>query len=168
MKKVIVAVLAVALFLGTAGLAAAQEKKVNVSLNAGVQTNVFSGHSFDKALFTADARVGFLVGRSFEVAPEVMVVFNYLSVFFDGAGGTLVYPGVMLNYNAGNLFVGAGVVLPWAFVEGDSDTGNPAPKINIGYRFGNLQVTAYMIAWTESGMDFLDVNWVGATIGYRF
>ncbi|MCK7477016.1 MAG: hypothetical protein M0C28_05420 [Candidatus Moduliflexus flocculans] len=92
------------------------------SLNGGIQTNIFNGSSFDKALFTADARVGIRLGRSFEISPEVMVVFNYLSMFFEGSGGTLVYPGAMLNYRAGNFFVGAGAVLPWAFYEGESDT----------------------------------------------
>jgi hypothetical protein len=162
MKKVFVALLVIGFLAAVAAAPAwAQEKKISFSLNAGVQTNVFQGTSFDKAWFAPDARLGILLGRSFEISPEVMAVFM--------SGGTMVYPGVMLNYRIGGFFLGAGAVLPWAISsDGESDTGNLAPKINIGYRFGKFQVTAYMIAWTESGIDFLDLNYIGASLGYRF
>jgi len=167
MKKVFAALLVVGILaVAAAGPAWAQDKKLTFSLNAGVQTNVFQGSSFDKAWFAPDVRLGILLGRSFEVSPEVMVVVNYLTIF--GVHSTLVYPGVMLNYKAGNFFIGAGAVLPWLFMGGESDTGNLSPKINVGYRFGPLQVTAYMISWTGEGVDFLDVNYIGASLGYRF
>jgi hypothetical protein len=164
----------VLLVIGIVGLTALgpvwgqNQKKVNFSLNAGVQTDIFNGTSFDKALFTADGRVGLRLGRNFEISPEVMVVFSYLSMF-EGSGGTIVYPGVMLNYRSGNFFVGAGAVLPCAFWEGESDTGNPAPKINVGYTFPNkIQITAYYLCWTESGIDLFDAGFAGITLGYRF
>lgn len=169
MKKVfavlvVVGVLAVA----AAAPAWAQDKKVTFSLNAGVQTNIFNGTSFDKALFTADVRAGFMLGRSFEISPEVMVVFSYLRAF-GGPGGTLVYPGAMLNYRSQNFFAGIGAVLPWAFAMGTSDTGNPAPKVNIGYTFPNgIQLTAYYLTWTESGISLFDIGFAGVTVGYRF
>ncbi len=168
MKKVVLAVLVIGLVAGWgAGQAFAQDKKIAFSLNAGVQTNVWQVSSFDKALFTLDGRLGIALGKSFEVSPEVMAVFSYLSAF-GGSGGTILYPGIVLNYRAGGFFGGIGAVLPWAFYEGDSDTGNLAPKVNIGYAFGNLQITAYFLAWTEEGLDFLDANWAGITLGYRF
>ncbi len=170
MKKVILTVLVVGLFVAAVAVTPAwsQGKKINFSLNAGVQTNIFNGTSFDKALFTADARVGFLLGRNFELSPEVMVVFSYLNMF-GGSGGTLLYPGAMLNYRSGNFFVGAGAVLPWAFFGGDSDTGNLAPKVNIGYTFSNnIRITAYYLTWTENGMDLGDAGFAGVTLGYRF
>jgi|WetSurMetagenome_2_1015567.scaffolds.fasta_scaffold534527_1 hypothetical protein len=163
----------VLLVIGMVGFAAfspvwGQEKKVAFSLNAGVQTDIFNGTSFDKALFTADVRVGLRLGRNFEISPEVMVVFSYLSMF-EGSGGTLLYPGAMLNYRSGSFFVGAGAVLPWAFYGGDSDTGNLSPKINIGYTFGNnFQLTAYYLCWTEEGIDLFDAGFAGLTLGYRF
>jgi hypothetical protein len=169
MKKVVLVFLVAGLVAaGALQPAWGQEKKMAFSLNAGVQTNVWEGTSFDKALFTADARVGFLLGRSFEVSPEVMVVFSYLNMF-EGSGGTLLYPGVMLNYRSGKFFVGAGAVLPWAFLEGESDTGNLAPKVNIGYTFPNgLQLTAYYLCWTEEDISLFDAGFAGLTIGYRF
>lgn len=169
MKKVVLVFLVAGLVAaGALQPAWGQEKKMAFSLNAGVQTNVWEGTSFDKAVFTADARVGFLLGRKFEVSPEVMVVFNYGSLF-EESGGTLLYPGVMFNYRAGNLFVGAGAVLPWAFWGGESDTGNLAPKVNIGYTFPNgLQLTAYYLCWTEEDLSLFDAGFAGITVGYRF
>jgi hypothetical protein len=168
MKKVLMGVLLLGLIAAVSAAPAwAQDKKLGFSLNAGVQTNVWNGSSFDKAVFTLDGRVGIALGRSFEISPEVLCVFNYAS-YFDESGATLLYPGVMLNYKAGKLFVGLGLTLPWVFSGGENDTGNLAPKINIGYRAGHFQVTAYMITWTEEGLDFLDINWVGLTLGYRF
>jgi hypothetical protein len=165
MKKVGVILLVVVGMLAGAAVqqANAQDKRAAFSLNLGVQTNVWAGTSFDNAWFTLDGRVGIPLGKSFEVSPEVMAMvddsFNFDLVW--------LYPGVMLNYKAGNFFVGAGAVLP-VVVGGESDSGNPAPKINFGYKFGKLMITLYAIAWTESGVDFLDLNFVGATLGYRF
>jgi hypothetical protein len=168
MKRVLIGVVIAGLALAAAVAPAwCQDNKVGFSLNAGVQTNVWNGSSFDKAVFTLDGRVGIALGKAFEISPEFMYVFNYAS-YFDMSGGSILYPGVMLNYKMGKFFVGFGLVLPWAFFEGDNETGNIAPKINVGYRFGKLQMTAYMITWTEEGVDFLDVNWVGLTLGYRF
>jgi len=165
MKKVILVVL-VAGFVSALALPQAwgQEKKAQFSLNAGVQSNVFQGTSFDGASFTLDARVGVALGKSFEISPEVMFV---LDGVFEG-DVNFFYPGVMLNYKAGNFFLGAGAVLPIAFGDGESDTGNIAPKINIGYKYGKVMFTIYAIAWTESDIDFLDMNFIGATIGYKF
>ena len=169
MKKVVLVFLVAGLMAaGALQPAWGQEKKAQFSLNVGVQTNVWEGTSFDKALFTADARVGVQLGRSLEISPEVMAVFSYAK-FFEGSGGTLLYPGVLLNYRAGNFFVGAGAVLPWAFWEGESDTGNIAPKVNIGYTFPNgLQLTAYYLCWTEEDLSLFDAGFAGITVGYRF
>jgi hypothetical protein len=169
MKKLFAALLVVGILaVAAAGPAWAQDKKVTFSLNAGVQTNIFNGSSFDNVAFTVDARVGLRLGRSFEISPEVMTVFSY-GTLFDGSGGTLLYPGVMLNYRSQNFFAGVGAVLPWAFFEGTSDTGNPAPKINIGYTFPNgIQLTVYYLTWTESGISLFDIGFAGVTLGYRF
>ncbi len=165
MKKVILMVLVVGLVAGLGSRQAfAQERKAEFSLNAGVQTNIWNGSSFDGASFTLDGRVGIALGKSFEISPEVMFV---LDGVFEG-DVNFFYPGVMLNYKAGNFFVGLGAVLPIAFGEGESETGNIAPKVNFGYKFGKLMITVYALTWTESGFDFLDANFIGATLGYRF
>jgi hypothetical protein len=165
MKKVGLVFLLLGMLAGAAVQQAnAQDKRAEFSLNLGVQTNVWSGSSFDNAWFTLDARVGIPLGKSFEISPEVMAMvddsFNFDRVW--------LYPGVMLNYKAGNFFVGAGAVLPVVVGGGSSDSGNPAPKINFGYKFGKLMITVYALTWMESGVDFLDLNFVGATLGYRF
>ncbi len=165
MKKVILTVLMVGLFVAAVAVGPAwSQGKADFSLNLGVQTNIFQGTSFDGAMFTLDARVGFGLGKSFQISPELMWVVDD-SLDFEY---TLLYPGVMLNYKPGNFFVGAGVVLPIAIGGGSTDSGNPAPKINIGYQYGNLMFTLYALTWTESGIDFLDINYVGVTVGYRF
>jgi hypothetical protein len=165
MKKMVMGLLVVGMLAGGA-FAQTGEKShgPEFSLNLGVQTNLFKGSSFDNAWFTLDARAAFPIGGSLEISPEVMATvddsFDFKAVW--------IYPGAMLNYRLGNFFIGAGAVLPIVFFEGDSNTGNIAPKANIGYRLGNLMLTAYFVAWTEAGIDFLDLNFVGATIGYRF
>lgn len=165
MKKVMTVVLAVALMAGLAATGAwAQVKKVDVSLNLGVQTNIWSGTSFDNAWFTLDLRVGIALGRSFEISPELMYATDD-SLDFSWSN---LYPGVLVNYKSGGFFAGAGIVLPIGFGEGESDTGNPAPKVNVGYDFSSFKVTAYFIAFTESGINFLDMNQAGVTLGYRF
>jgi hypothetical protein len=79
-----------------------------------------------------------------------------------------LYPGVMLNVRLGGFFIGAGAVLPVVIYDGESDSGNLAPKVNIGYRAGHFIITTYILTWTECCVDFLEANFAGATIGYRF
>jgi hypothetical protein len=166
MKKVIMTVLVVGLFVAAVAVAPAwsQSRKAAFSLNLGVQTNIYSGSSFDNAWFTLDARVGIPVGGSFEISPELMYA---VDDSFDFSFGSL-YPGVLANYRAGNFFVGAGVVLPFFYGDGSSDTGNLAPKINVGYDVGKIKLTAYFIVFTESDISFLDMNQAGITVGFKF
>ncbi len=165
MKKMVTGFLVLGMLAGGA-FAQTDEKgrKPGLSLNLGVQTNIFKGSSFDNAWFTLDARAAFPIGESLEISPEVMATvddsFDFKAVW--------LYPGAVLNYRLGNFFIGAGAVLPIVFFEGDSNTGHISPKVNVGYRLGNLQLTAYFVAWTEKGIDFLDLNFAGATVGYRF
>ena len=169
MKKIFAAVLVAGIvaFLA-AGPAWGQDKKVGFSLNAGIQTNIFNGSSFDNVAFTLDGRVGLRLGRNFEISPEVMVVFSY-GRLFDESGGTLLYPGAMLNYRAGSFFIGAGAVLPWYFYGGDSDTDRISPKVNVGYTFPNgIQVTVYYLTLNGQYLDLFDLGFAGVTLGYRF
>jgi hypothetical protein len=165
MKKVALMVFLAGLFVGAAaGPALAQGRRTDFCLSLGVQTDVGQGTSFNNAWFTFDAKAGIRLGRSVEIAPELMFT---VDDSFDFSVSWL-YPGVMLNYKSGGFFIGVGAVLPIVFGGGESDTGNPAPKINIGYKYGRLVFTLYGFTWTESGIDFLDMNTIGATIGYRF
>lgn len=165
MKRVLMVLLVIGIVAAAAlGPVWGQDKKVTFSLNAGVQTNIFQGSSFDKAWFTLDARAGISLGRAFVLSPEVMGLFNY--GFDDDASTFVLFPGLLANCRIGKFFVGAGAVLPIGFFEGETDTADIAPKINIGYASGHLQMTAYFIIWTD--LDFLDYNTAGINIGYRF
>jgi hypothetical protein len=165
MKKIMLSLMVVGLFVGgTFSDAQAQQRMASFSLNVGAQTNLFKESSFDNAWFTLDARLGFPVGRNIEISPEVMVAVDD-SLDFDLIW---LYPGAMLNFKMRNFFIGVGAVLPIAFFEGESDTSRIAPKINVGFRTRNLILTAYLFTWTEEEMGFLEFNYIGATIGYRF
>jgi len=163
MKKVGMCFLLVGLLALGAQQGWSQGKKANLSLNLGVQTNLWPGTSFDFAYFSLDFRAGFPIGKSFEISPELTAL---IDDSFDFSGVELD-PGVMLNYNSGNFFVGLGAVLPIWLGDG-SDVATPAPKINIGYNIGKFKLTAYLLTWTDSGSGFLKYNYIGATLGYRF
>lgn len=169
MKKVFTVLLVTGMLaVAAAGPAWAKEKSITFSLNAGLQTNVFSGSSFDNVVFTLDDRMGFLLGPHFEVSPEVMVVFSYARLL-GGSGGTLLCPGAMLNYRARNFFIGAGAVLPWFFYGGESGTDRISPKVNLGYIFPNgIQLTVYYLTISEKYIDLFDLGFAGVTVGYRF
>ncbi len=165
MKKMVMGFVMLGMLAGGAlAQTAARGGEPEFSLNLGVQTNIFRGSSFDNAWFSLDARAALPIGASLEISPEVMAM---VDDSFD-LQAVWLYPGVLLNYRIGDLFLGAGAALPIVFFEGGSDTGRIAPKANIGYRFGNIVLTAYFIARTEEGFGFFDLNFAGATIGYRF
>ena len=145
--------------------AQAQEAKSAFSLNLGVQTNFSNDSSFDNAWFTLDLRAGIGVGRTLEICPEIMAAVDD-SLKFDAVW---LYPGLLLNLKlGGRFFIGAGAVLPVIVYEGESSSGRVSPKINLGYRAGHLNLTAYLIAWNEEFVDFFDLNQIGATIGFTF
>ncbi len=163
MKKVMVMVLAVGLVvaLGT-GQAFAQGKKVEFSLNLGVMTDLGPDSSFSEALFTFAPQVDIHLSPALMLSPEIMVITDD-GFSFDPL---LLYPGVLLNYTAkGGFFAGAGVVLPVIFWEGESDTGDLLPKINLGYRGNHFNLTAYLLTDTESLFKY---NVIGLSAGYRF
>lgn len=163
MKKVMVMVLAAGLVvaLGT-GQGFAQGKKVEFSLNLGVMTDLGPDSSFSEALFTFAPQVDIHLSPALMLSPEVMVITDD-GFSFDPL---LLYPGVLLNYTAkGGFFAGAGVVLPVIFWEGESDTGDLLPKINLGYRGNHFNLTAYLLTDTESLFKY---NLIGLSAGYRF
>ena len=165
MRKVVLSLVVLGLFVGgTFSNAQAQMSRPAFSLNFGAQTNLFKDSSFDNLWFTLDARLGIPIGRYLEISPEVMAMVDD-SLDFDAIW---LYPGAILNIDLGNYFVGAGAVLPIVFFEGESDTGKLSPKANVGFRSGNLMLTAYIIISIEEGVDFFELNWIGATIGFRF
>jgi len=165
MKKAMMGLLSVGIIAAlTVAPAWSQGRKTEMSLNLGVQTNIWNGTSFDNAWFTLDLRVGVPLGAKFELAPELMYATDD-SLDFSWHN---LYPGVLVNYRSGGFFAGAGLVLPIGFGEGESDTASPSPKINLGYNVGKFKLTAYFLMFLDSGLDFLDMNQAGITLGYRF
>jgi hypothetical protein len=165
MKKIgLHLVVIVLLIWGTLSNAQARGARTAFSLNLGVQTNFFGEDSFEHAWFTLDARFGIDVSQSLEISPEVMTAV-YSSMEFDTV---FLYPGLILNLKLGEFFVGAGAVLPLVFEYGDVDVYIPSPKLNFGYRAGNLILTAYFFTLIVEDVGFLEFNYIGATIGYRF
>jgi hypothetical protein len=164
MKKIGMCILLVGLLVLGAQQGWSQGKKANLSLNLGAQTNIFPGSSFDWLDLTLDFRAGFALGKNFEISPELMALIEDDFSFT----GVELSPGVILNYKAGKFFVGGGVILPIWLESGDSDVGNPMPKINVGYNFGKFRLTGYFLSITESGAGFLKFNYIGATLGYIF
>lgn len=164
MKKAVLSLIAIGLLVGAAATGAQAQTRTGFSLNVGVKTNLFKDSSFDNAWFTLDARLGIPLGRTVEISPEVMAAID------DSFDTDIIwlYPGAMLNFMLGDFFVGGGAVLPIVFFDGESDTGNIAPKVNVGYRAGSLILTAFIMTLNEEGVDFLDFNYIGATIGLRF
>ena len=167
MKKVMTGLLVMGLLV-VGAFGQAQEKKVAFSLNLGIQTNLWKDTSFDLTQGTLDLKAGIRIGRSFQISPELMYVTSHKFHLDYG----YIYPGVMLNYVAKNFFIGAGAVLPIVYGGGESHSGNPAPKINVGYIADHLMLTAYIIMWTEhdpyGDSNFPNFNFIGATVGYRF
>lgn len=165
MKKVVSSLLVVGFFAGGAFSSdQAQGKNLSFSFNLGVQTNFFGEDAWEHVWFTLDARFGIAIGQSLELSPEVMTAV-YSSMDFDTV---FLYPGVILNLKLGEFFVGAGAVLPLVFEYGNVGVYIPSPKLNFGYRAGNLILTAYFFTVIGEDVGFLEFNHIGATLGLRF
>lgn len=118
--------------------------------------------SFSDVLFTFAPQVDIHLSPALMISPEVMVITDD-GFSFDPL---MLYPGVLLNFTAkGGFFAGAGVVLPVIFWEGESDTGDLLPKINLGYRGNHFNLTAYLLTDTESLFKY---NLIGLSAGHRF
>jgi len=159
MKKVVLAVLVMGLAAGIGtGPAFAQEKKVEFSLNAGVMTVLGGDISFGGVLLTLTPQVDIHIAKGFMISPEAMFLTD---TSFSGA---VALPGAMFNYLGKGFFAGAGVVFPVSITDGFG-TGSLLPKLNIGYRGGHVNLTAYLITDTAA---MFSVNLIGASVGYRF
>lgn len=147
----------------------AQGKKVEFSLNLGLQANLGQENSFEHIWPTLDLRAGIRLGESIRISPEFMAV--VFGKFESDFGYALLYPAVMLNYTGPKFFVGAGVVLPIWIGDGIAGTENPAPKINLGWKLGKFMLTAYAIIYVKVHDGFYGLpkyTYLGTTAGYRF
>ncbi len=157
MKKVIMAFLAVSMLAGGAAAQSA-DKKPALSLNFGI---TYDNESEEILNLTIDARAGFRLGKGVQLSPEVMYAFAY--------GEIVISPGVILNYVARRVFFGGGLVVQFRHDWWDNYT-DAAVKINIGYAWRHLMVTAYYIGrfYTDEETDLFGYHQIGVTVGYRF
>ncbi len=159
MKRIVLAVLVMGLAAGIgAGQAFAQGKKIEFSLNAGAMTLLGGDVSFEGVLLTLSPQVDIHVAKGFMISPEAMFLTN------TSFSGVIALPGALLNFVGKGFFAGAGVVFPVAITDGFG-TGSLLPKLNIGYRGGHVNLTAYLITDTQA---LFSMNLIGASLGYRF
>ena len=165
MKKVVSCLVVMGLFVGGAfSSAQAQEIESAISLNLGAYGSLSGGRLFNDVWLTLDARYGIAVSKSIEISPEIMVMAED-SLEFDGV---CFYPGLMINLKQGNFFIGAGAALPVYVFDGKFTVDTVAPRVNLGYRAGQIILTVYVLIWVAEGLDFVGSKYIGATIGYRF
>jgi len=157
MKKVIMAFLAASMLAGGAAGQSA-DKKAALSLNFGLTYDNESEEIFN---LTIDARAGFRLGKGFQLSPEVMYAFAYRE--------SVISPGVIFNYVARRAFFGGGLLVQFRHDWWDNYV-DAAVKINIGYAWRHLMVTAYYIGrfYTDAETELFGYHQLGFNIGYRF
>lgn len=157
MRKVILGILVVAMVGGAFQQVQAQEKKAQGGLNLGV---MFLGGPIEEGfgLWTFGLSLDYRLGKNVTISPEVDIwTFQFHFESF------ILSPGLILNYQEGNFFVGAGVIFPVVISEFVTADLGLFPKVNIGFRGKNVKLTAYALSnWALSGVV------LGASIGYRF
>ena len=157
MRKIILGVLVVVMIGGAFQQVQAQEKKAQGGFNLGV---MFLGGDIEEGfgLWTFGLSLDYRLGENVAISPEVEI-WTY-RFYFDAF---ILSPGMILNYQEGIFFFGAGLIYPFVISQfGTADVGL-LPKVNIGLRGKNVKLTGYAFSdWSLSGVV------LGASIGYRF
>ena len=157
MKRIVSVALAAGIVsLSGFGPAYAQDKTVEFSLNVGTMTAIGGDASLSSFAFTVSPQVDIRVAKRFAISPEAMFITDFFNV--------AALPGVLLNYMGKGFFAGGGAVLPVA-IAGGVGFGNVMPKVNIGYRGRDFNLTAYAVGAFEGVLQW---GLVGASVGYRF
>lgn len=134
-------------------------QSMNFNLNFGVLTDDSFG--FSPLVLSGGAGLDFHIGSALMLSPEVTF---HTNTKFESAS-FMLYPGVILNFTPGPLFVGGGVAKGFALSSGGGST-DFLLKVNAGLRTGTLKLTAYVMmpfdAILKKGM------LIGATVGFGF
>jgi hypothetical protein len=134
-------------------------QSMNFNLNFGVLTDDSFG--FSPLVLSGGAGLDVHIGSALMLSPEVTF---YTNTKFESAS-FMLYPGVILNFTPGPLFVGGGVAKGFALSSGGGST-DFLLKVNAGLRTGTLKLTAYVMmpfdAILKKGM------LIGATVGFGF
>jgi hypothetical protein len=159
MKKAVLTVLVMGLAAGWgAGRAFAQDKKVEVVLNAGAMTLYGGRLTLAGVVLTAGPQVDIHVAKGFLISPE------FLFMTDTEFSGVLGMPGLTFNYLGRGFFIGAGAVLPVS-ISGGGGVGELLPMVNLGYHGRKVNLSVYTITSFNSMFRY---GLVGAELGYRF
>jgi hypothetical protein len=131
---------------------------IRFGINFGAMTD--DTFSFSPFLWTAGAELDFQFGSFLMFSPEVMLV---------GSGFEfkefILYPAAILNFSAGNFFVGGGVAKGILIGSGTSGSTDFLLKLNAGFVAPSVKLTAYaLMAFDSLFKDML----LGASLGFRF
>ena len=135
-------------------------QSMDFNLNFGVLTD--DSFSFSPLVLSGGAGLDFHIGSSLMLSPEVTF---YTNTKFE-SDSFMLYPGVILNFTPGALFVGGGVAKGFALSSGGGST-DFLLKINAGLRTRSLKLTAYIMMPFD---EILKKGWmlIGATVGFGF
>ncbi len=153
MKKAMsIIVCALALFTFTVSSAKAAGP-LNFYIRTGIITP--SDFSFDPIFALAGANIDINIGAA-SISPECdLLLYNFT---FNPA---ILLPGVLLNFNLANFYIGAGATLPVFIGSGYSFHGDVLFKANAGLKLGGFKLQAFALT------DFTETL-IGATFGAGF
>ncbi len=153
MKKTLsIMVCALALFTFTVSSAKAAGP-INFYIRGGIITP--SDFSFDPIFALAGANIDINIGAA-SISPECdLLLYNFT---FNPA---ILLPGVLLNFNLANFYIGAGAVLPLFIGSGYSFHGDVLFKANAGLKLGGFKLQAFALTSFSETL-------IGATFGAGF
>jgi hypothetical protein len=132
--------------------------QMNFGLNFGIMT--YDNFKFNPILWTVGTELDFQIGDVLMLSPELTLV-GYKFEFKQ----FVLYPGIILNFTPGSLFVGGGVVKGFLIGEGDSLSSDVALKLNAGLISKNTKLTVFLISDFD---DLFNNMLIGASLGFRF
>jgi hypothetical protein len=151
-KNLSIMVCALALFTFTVSSAKAAGP-INFYIRGGIITP--SDFSFDPIFALAGANIDINIGAA-SISPECdLLLYNFT---FNPA---ILLPGVLLNFNLANFYIGAGAVLPLFIGSGYSFHGDVLFKANAGLKLGGFKLQAFALTSFSETL-------IGATFGAGF
>jgi len=153
MKKVIVLLCGLLLVSGVY----AAGSQMNFGINFGIMTP--DNFKFDPIMWTVGAELDLKLNDFLMLSPEATLV-GYKFEFKE----FVLYPGIILNFTPGSLFVGGGLVKGFPIPSDVNASSDVALKLNAGLISKNTKLTVYLI----SDFDGLFKNMlIGASLGFR-
>jgi len=153
MKKAALLAVCLAAFLMIFVSSAQAAGPLNFYIRGGILAP--SDFSFDPIFALAGANIDINIGAA-SISPECdLLLYNFT---FNPA---ILLPGVLLNFNLANFYIGAGGILPVFIGSGYSFHGDVLFKANAGLKLGGFKLQAFALT------DFTETL-IGATFGAGF